>query len=210
MAFHDIRFPTNLSYGSLGGPQRLTDIVTLANGHEERSTPWAHARRRYDAGFGLRSLEDLEALLAFFEARRGQLHAFRWKDWTDYKSCALGAEISPLDQRLGMGDGVQTQFQLIKRYASGAQEYLRPIKKPVENMVLVAVGGDPKVLGAEYAVDYATGRVTFSLAPDIGAEVTAGFEFDVPARFDSDGVQTSLAAFNAGEIPNVPIIEVRV
>ena len=210
MAFHDIRFPANLSYGSLGGPQRLTDIVTLANGHEERSTPWAHARRRYDAGFGLRSLEDLEALLAFFEARRGQLHAFRWKDWTDYKSCALGAEISPLDQRLGMGDGVQTQFQLIKRYASGAQEYLRPIKKPVENMVLVAVGGDPKVLGTEYAVDYATGRVTFSLAPDIGAEVTAGFEFDVPARFDSDGVQTSLAAFNAGEIPNVPIIEVRV
>ena len=77
MAFHDTRFPANLSYGSLGGPQRLTDIVTLANGYEERSTLWAHARRRYDAGFGLRSLDDLEVLLAFFEARRGQLHAFR-------------------------------------------------------------------------------------------------------------------------------------
>jgi uncharacterized protein (TIGR02217 family) len=210
MAFHDIRFPANLSYGSLGGPQRLTDIVTLANGHEERSTPWAHARRKYDAGFGLRSLDDLEVLLAFFEARRGQLHAFRWKDWTDYKSCALAAEISPLDQHLGMGDGVQTQFQLIKRYASGTQEYLRPIKKPVENMVLVAVGGDPKVLDLEYNVDHATGIVTFALAPDIGAEVTAGFEFDVPARFDTDTVQTSVAAFQAGEIPNVPIIEVRV
>jgi uncharacterized protein (TIGR02217 family) len=209
MAFHDTRFPANLSYGSLGGPQRLTEIVTLANGHEERSTPWAHARRKYDAGFGLRSLDDLETLLAFFEARRGQLHAFRWKDWTDYKSCALAAEISPLDQRLGLGDGVQTQFPLIKRYASGTQEYLRPIKKPVENMVLVAVGGDPKVLGMEYWVDHATGIVTFTLAPDIGAEVTAGFEFDVPARFDSDAVQTSIAAFHAGDIPNVPIIEVR-
>ena len=109
-----------------------------------------------------------------------------------------------------MGDGVQTQFQLIKRYASGTQEYLRPIKKPVENVVLVAVGGDPKVLGSEYTVDHATGIVTFALAPDIGAEVTAGFEFDVPARFDSDTVQTSVAAFQAGEIPNVPIIEVRV
>lgn len=210
MAFHDTRFPTNLSYGSLGGPQRLTEIITLANGHEERSTPWAHARRKYDAGFGLRSLEDLETLLAFFEARRGQLHAFRWKDWTDYKSCPLGAEISPLDQRLGLGDGVQTQFQLTKRYASGTEDYLRPIKKPVQNMVQVAVGGDPKVLGTEYNVDYATGIVTFALAPDIGAEVTAGFEFDVPARFDSDAVQTSIAAFQAGEIPNVPIIEVRV
>lgn len=210
MAFHDTRFPTNLSYGSLGGPQRLTEIVTLANGHEERSTPWAHARRSYDAGFGLRSLDDLETLLAFFEARRGQLHAFRWKDWTDYKSCAHGADISPFDQRLGLGDGVQTQFQLIKRYASGAQEYLRPIKKPVENMVQVAVGGDPKVLGMEYTVDYSTGIVTFAYPPDIGADVSAGFEFDVPARFDTDAVQTSVAAFQAGEIPNIPIIEVRV
>ena len=109
-----------------------------------------------------------------------------------------------------MGDGVQTQFQLIKRYASGTQEYLRPIKKPVENVVLVAVGGDLKVLGSEYTVDHATGILTFALAPDIEAEVTAGFEFDVPARFDSDTVQTSVAAFQAGEIPNVPIIEVRV
>jgi uncharacterized protein (TIGR02217 family) len=107
-------------------------------------------------------------------------------------------------------DGVQTQFQLTKRYASGTEDYLRPIKKPVQNMVQVAVGGDPKVLGTEYDVDYATGIVTFALAPDIGAEMTAGFEFDVPARFDSDAVQTSIAAFQAGEIPNVPIIEVRV
>ena len=119
MAFHNIQFPTNLSYGSAGGPERLTEIVALANGFEERNSPWAHARRRYDAGFGLRSLDDLDQLLAFFEARRGQLHAFRWKDWTDYKSCGSTADISPLDQRLGLGDGVSTQFQLIKRYVSG-------------------------------------------------------------------------------------------
>jgi uncharacterized protein (TIGR02217 family) len=210
MAFHDTRFPANLSYGSMGGPHRLTEIVTLANGHEERSTPWAHARRKYDAGFGLRSLDDLETLLAFFEARRGQLHAFRWKDWTDYKSCPLDGVISPLDQRLGVGDGVQTAYQLTKRYASGDEVYLRPIRKPVENTVYVAVGGDPKVLGQEFDVDYSTGVVTFVQAPDIGAEITAGFEFDVPARFDTDNLQTSIAAYNAGELPNVPIIEVRV
>jgi uncharacterized protein (TIGR02217 family) len=210
MAFHETRFPTNLSYGSTGGPTRLTEIVALANGFEERSTPWAHARRRYDAGFGLRSLADLEALLAFFEARGGQLHAFRWKDWTDYKSCPLEASISPLDQRLGMGNGVQTQFALTKRYASGDQEYLRPIRKPVESTVYAAIGGDPKVLGDEYSVDYAAGIITFTTPPDIGAEVTAGFEFDVPARFDTDSVQSSIAAFRLGDLPNVPIIEVRV
>ncbi len=210
MAFHDTRFPANLSYGSLGGPQRLTDIVSLANGFEERSTPWAHARRKFDAGFGLRSLSDLETLLAFFEARRGQLHAFRWKDWTDYKSCPLDAAISPFDQRIGMGNGIQTAFQLTKRYASGDQEYLRPIRKPVENTVYVALGGDPKVLGSEFTVDASTGTVIFAVPPDIGAEITAGFEFDVPARFDTDSLQTSIAAYNAGELPNVPIIEVRV
>ncbi|MDZ7905064.1 MAG: DUF2460 domain-containing protein [Cypionkella sp.] len=210
MAFHDTRFPTNLSYGSLGGPQRLTEIVTLANGFEERSTPWAHARRRYDAGFGLRSLADLEALIAFFEARSGQLHAFRWKDWTDYSSALLGAEIGPYDQRLGLGDGVQTRYPLTKAYTSGDQTYLRFIKKPVENTVKVAVGGDPALQDVDFVVDHAAGSVTFFQPPDIGAEVTAGFEFDVPVRFDTDSLQTSIAAYNAGELPNVPVIEVRV
>ncbi len=209
MTFHNIRFPTNISYGSAGGPERLTEIVTLANGFEERNSPWAHARRRYDAGFGLRSLDDLDQLLAFFEARRGQLHAFRWKDWTDYKSCGLGAEISPIDQRIGIGNGVQTQFQLIKSYASGDVIYARPIKKPVKDTVYVAVGADPKVEFQEFTVDAERGIVTFLVPPDIGAEVSAGFEFDVPARFDTDRLQTSIAAYQAGELPNVPIIEVR-
>jgi uncharacterized protein (TIGR02217 family) len=210
MAFHEIRFPSTISYGSTGGPMRLTEIVPLANGFEERSTPWAHARRRYDAGFGLRSLADLETLLAFFEARHGQLYAFRWKDWTDYTSGPLGAPITPLDQRLGMGDGLQRAYALTKRYASGQSAYLRPIQKPVASTVVAAVGGDPLELGRDFSVDYTQGIVTFTDAPDIGAEVTAGFEFDVPARFDTDSVQASIAAYQAGELPNVPIIEVRI
>jgi uncharacterized protein (TIGR02217 family) len=88
MSFHDVRFPVNLSLGSVGGPERRTEIVTLTNGFEERNTPWAHSRRRYDAGAGMRSLDDIAVLVAFFEARRGMLHGFRWKDWADYKSCA--------------------------------------------------------------------------------------------------------------------------
>jgi len=210
MAFHEIRFPTSVSFGSQGGPERLTEIVTLANGFEERNTPWEHSRRRYDAGFGLRSLEDVDALLAFFEARRGRLHAFRWKDWSDYKSGPAGAGVSAFDQRIAVGDGVRTQFQLVKTYASGSAAYVRPIAKPVAGTVLLAVGGDPKVEGLEFSVDAASGMVSFAVAPDIGAEITAGFEFDVPARFDSDRIETSVASFRAGEVPNVPIVEVRV
>jgi uncharacterized protein (TIGR02217 family) len=209
MAFHDIRFPATISFGSQGGPERLTEIVTLANGFEERNTPWEHSRRRYDAGFGLRSLADVDALLAFFEARRGQLHAFRWKDWSDYKSSGATQPISMLDQELGYGDGVKTAFQIVKTYRSGDQTYLRPITKPVSGTVLVAVAGDPKLEGADYGIDHGSGTLTFTTAPDINALVTVGYEFDVPARFDTDRVQTSVASFRAGELPNVPIVEVR-
>ncbi len=209
MAFHDIRFPANLSFGALGGPERRTEIVTLANGFEERNTPWEHSRRRYDAGMGLRSLDDLEELIAFFEARRGPLHAFRWKDWADWKSGRPLAATSPVDQRLGFGDGTTLTFALRKLYQSGDAEYARPIAKPVFGTVTVAIADDPKVEGVDFTVDHATGLVTFVTAPDIGALVTAGFEFDVPVRFDTDRIAVSMASFKAGEVPDVPVIEVR-
>jgi uncharacterized protein (TIGR02217 family) len=209
MAFHEVRFPANLSFGSVGGPERRTEIVTLQNGHEERNTPWAHSRRRYDAGVGLRSLDDVETLIAFFEARRGQLHGFRWKDWSDYKSGAASKVPFALDQIIGTGDGVQTVFQLQKTYRSGLESYVRPIGKPVLGSVLVAVAQDPKVEGLEFTVDPTTGAVTFDVAPALGTEVTAGFEFDVAVRFDTDRIQTSVASFQAGDVPTVPIVEIR-
>ena len=119
MSFHEVRYPVRLSLGSSGGPDRRTDIVTLVNGFEERNSPWAHSRRRYDAGAGMRSLDDFAALIAFFEARRGQLHGFRWKDWADYKTCLPSQSVSALDQEIGLGDGITTVFQLKKTYASG-------------------------------------------------------------------------------------------
>jgi uncharacterized protein (TIGR02217 family) len=209
MAFHEIRFPANLSFGSVGGPERRTEIVTLTNGYEERNTPWEHSRRRYDAGVGLRSLDDIETLIAFFEARAGQLHGFRWRDWSDYKSCAPSAVPAFDDQRIGTGDGVTTVFQLKKTYLSGLQGYGRPIRKPVVGTVLVGIAGDPKIEGLEFAVNSSTGEVTFVLPPDLGTSITAGFEFDVPVRFDADMIQTSVASFQAGDVPNVPIVEVR-
>ncbi len=137
MSFHEVRFPAALSFGSVGGPERRTEIVSLTNGAEERTTPWAHSRRRFDAGIGMRSLDDLEALIAFFEARSGQLHGFRWKDWTDYKSCVPSRDCLATDQVIGFGDGVTTSFSLIKNYRSGTATYQRLIVKPVEGTVLV-------------------------------------------------------------------------
>ncbi len=209
MNFHEVRFPTNLSFGSSGGPERRTDIVTLANGFEERNTPWEHSRRRYDAGVGLRSLDDVEALIAFFEARRGELYGFRWKDWSDYKTCRPSQDVGPIDQEIGRGDGIARVFSLRKIYYSGEQSYARPVVKPVLGTVRVALAGDPKVDTLEFNVDVATGLITFVTAPDIDVRITAGCEFDVPVRFDTDRIATSMASFNAGEIPAVPVIEVR-
>lgn len=210
MAFHDVRFPASLSFGAQGGPERRTEIVTLANGFEERNSPWAHSRRRYDAGLGLRSLDDVAALVAFFEARQGPLYGFRWKDWSDFKSCLATQSPTPLDQHLAWGDGVAKVFPLTKAYTSGPYSYARPIAKPVAGSVQVALAGDPKVEGLEYSLDPLRGLVTFFEAPPAGAEVTAGFEFDVPVRFDTERIQISVESFRAGEVPQVPVIEVRV
>jgi uncharacterized protein (TIGR02217 family) len=210
MSFHEVRFPAALSFGSAGGPERRTEIVALSNGFEERNSPWAHSRRRYDAGLGVRSLDDLAEVFAFFEARHGQLHGFRWKDWTDFKSCLPSAAPSALDQTIGAGDGSRTVFALGKRYASGPQAYLRPIAKPVEGTVLAAVGGVILTAGAGYVVDHGSGTIAFASAPAAGALVSAGFEFDVPVRFDTDRLSASLAGFAAGEIPSIPVVEVRV
>lgn len=210
MAFHEVRFPANLSFGSVGGPERRTDVVTLVNGFEERNTPWAHSRRRYEAGSSLRTLDDIDALIAFFEARRGKMHGFRWKDWADYKSCVPSLQPTAIDQVIGIGDGVQTVFALTKTYRSGEQTYTRRITKPVAGTVLVAVARDPKVEGLEFTVDTLRGEVSFAVPPDLGVTVYAGFEFDVPVRFDTDMIMTSIASFQAGEIPDVPVLEVRI
>ena len=209
MAFHNVRFPVSLSFGSVGGPERRTEIVALQNGFEERNSPWAHSRRRYDAGLGLRSLDDIETLIAFFEARAGQLHGFRWKDWADFKSAPPTADISAGDQLLGQGDGSTANFRLLKRYASGPSAYVREISHPVAGTVVVAVDGQVKSAPSDYAVDTRTGTMSFAVAPPAGAVITAGFEFDVPVRFDTDRIAVSMASFRAGEVPSVPVVEIR-
>ncbi len=119
-------------------------------------------------------------------------------------------EIDATDQVIGVGDDVSSVFQLVKNYRSGEAVQVREIAKPVLNFVKVAISGDLQVLGVDYAVDFETGEVMFAEPPADGAMVTAGFEFDVPVRFDTDRIECSVGGFSAGEIPSVPVVEVRV
>jgi uncharacterized protein (TIGR02217 family) len=230
--FHEVRFPLRVALGTSGGPVRRTDIVGLSNGRENRNRRWQDARRRYDAGSGVRSLDDLYAVLAFFEARAGQFHGFRFRDPVDHKSCAPAANVSAGDQFLGAADGVTATFALVKRYADAGGEAVRRIDKPVAETVVVSVAGS-LVPAADYTVNGATGTVTFKPGkvpapadwsfdfatgevvfvpgsiPGADGHVTAGFEFDVPVRFDADRIDIDLAQFDAGRIPSIPLVEIK-
>jgi len=210
-AFHEVLFPLDIALGSAGGPERRTEIVTLGSGREERNARWAQSRRRYDAGYGVKTFAALSEVVAFFEERRGRLHGFRWRDRLDQSSAAHGVPSSPLDQGLGTGDGVTDTFQLAKTYGGVHAPYTRVIAKPVAGSVRVAVDGAEAEAGTAFACDETTGVVTFlpGHVPPLGAQVTAGFLFDVPVRFDTDYLEVDLSAFAAGAIPKIPLIEIR-
>lgn len=204
-----MRFPLRIALGTSGGPVRRTDIISLSNGRENRNRRWHDARRQYDAGSGIRSIDDLYAVLAFFEARAGQLYGFRFRDPVDCKSCAPADTVSANDQRIGTGDGTTAAFQLTKTYQDAGGATKRTIAKPAEGSVSVSVAGVAVPTG-QFTVDHATGIVTFSAGavPAEGQAVWAGFEFDVPVRFDTDRIDIDLAQFSAGRIPSIPLVEI--
>jgi uncharacterized protein (TIGR02217 family) len=206
-SFHDVLFPLAVSFGATGGPERRNEIVRLMSGREKRNARSAHAMRHYDVGTGLRSVEDLYDVMQFFEARRGSLSGFRFRDPFDMRSGRPGDQPAAQDQQIGVGDGVATAFQLIKKYGVGEDAYLRPVTRPVAGSVLLAVAG-AELAASDFVVDGSTGQVTLDAAPADGAVVTAGFEFHVPVRFDTDRIEASLATFRAGAIPTIPLVEI--
>jgi uncharacterized protein (TIGR02217 family) len=182
-------------------------VIALGSGVERRITPWAHGRRRYDIGGAGMSADALAELIAFFEARRGRLHAFRFRDILDGKSCAPSVAITALDQLLGIGDGAQTVFALRKAYGAGDGLYWRAVTKPGVGSVRVAVSGI-ELAPSAFTIDHLAGEVTLGVAPPPAATVTAGFAFDTPVRFDADGIEVSLDTAGGGRALSVPLIEV--
>ena len=206
--FHEVQFPTTISRGSSGGPRRRTDIVTLRSGYEERNSVWADSRREYDAGLGIRDINDLHDVLAFFEARLGRLYGFRWKDWADYKSVAPNQEITKDDEILTLVPGETSVYQLTKSYTSGPTTYTRDITKPVAGTVLLAEDGILLAEGADFYVDIQTGLIYIGYEPS-GGVITAGYEFDVPVRFAQDHLDVNVELFSAGSVPQLGTLEVK-
>jgi uncharacterized protein (TIGR02217 family) len=204
--FDDLSFPLDIGRRAQVAPSFSTRIVESVSGHEQRSTQWADARLHFDAGPGVRSEADIATLIAFFRARRGAARGFRFRDPFDHASGAFGHEPGPLDQVIGTGDGVTTNFRLSKSYGPTGDAQLRYITRPVPPTIRVAVGGVEQLSGWECR---GLGEVEFADAPPVGAVVTAGFLFDVPVRFAEDRLEIDYETFAAGVVPSVPLVEIR-
>ena len=197
MSFHDIRLREDYERGARGGPGFKTTVTPLASGQEQRNGDWQRARAKYDIGYGVEDKADYTEILNFFMARRGKLYGFRFKDWADYEAT---------DVQIGVGNGSDTEFQLIKIYEPGAYQYTRYIYKPVAATLVVKLDGTPTTA---FTLDADNGVVTMDSAPSAAVVVTATFEFDVPVRFDTDDLDIALLHVEAGSIPSIPIIELR-
>ncbi|MDR3425297.1 MAG: DUF2460 domain-containing protein [Alphaproteobacteria bacterium] len=208
MCFDEIELPLRVGFGSKGGPNFSTEVVVIDSGYERRNQNWAQARRVFDAKTGVRSSADAAALLNFFHARAGRARGFRLKDWSDYSSAADNLSAPTFsDQTIATGDGTTVTFQLVKNYSSGGVTHTRIIAKPVSGSVVIGLGGAALTTG--WSVDPTTGLITFATAPASGQMITAGFLFDVPARFDTDYLSLSAENYVAYQA-DVPIVEIRV
>ena len=200
LAFHDIRLPDDVERGAHGGPMFRTTIVTTSSGVEYRNIDWQKARGRWEIGYGIQSDIEFQLVQSFFYERRGRGVGFRFKDWSDYEA---------IDSLIGTGNGANLDFQLIKTYnvLSGPEPYVRTITRPVAATLVIKVND---IVNANWTLG-ALGLVSFTggNAPGNGLSVKASFEFDVPVRFDVDEFGITLEVFNAGEIPELPVAELR-
>jgi uncharacterized protein (TIGR02217 family) len=203
------RFPDTIGVHSTGGTHFTTDVVVLKSGFEQRNARWSTPLHSYDVASGIKNEADLSIMMHFFNSVRGRFIGFRFKDWLDYSSASiLGKSITATDQVIGTGDGEKREFAFIKTYATGALSHVRRIQKPVENTIMVAING---VMDHRFTVNTVTGMAVLSVAddpPSRGDTITAGFEFDVPCRFDTDQLTIGLHHQTLGSF-TIPLVEIR-
>ena len=197
--FHDVLFPPGISYGSHGGPGFLTSVLVFGGGQEARNKNWEKSRAKYNCASGLRSQADLNQVRDFFYCRRGKAYSFPYKDWRDYAVAG---------QAVGTGNGILKTFDLKKTYSDGTYTYDRLNILPVVATVKIYFDGVEQETG--WSVDRETAIVTFTEAPGEGVAITAGFEFHVPCRFDTDELPQTIEPAGHGTTLAIPLVEDRI
>lgn len=199
MTYHDKPLPDEIERGSAFGPGFKTTVIPLSSGFEQRNQDWERARCKGDISFGISTKEYYTLWLEHFYARRARVHTWPFKDWSDFEA---------LDQLIGVGDGSNTDFQLLKTYEpTGPNPYIRLITRPVPSTIVIRVAG---VLSANWTLQ-PLGLIRFNpgFDPNVGQEVRADFEFNVPVRYDVDDIGVELEWVQAGSLRGINIIEIR-
>lgn len=181
-SFLEIQFPTEVSYGAIGGPEFFTDVITCNNGLEMRNINWQTPRLRFNLNPAIKTKAQLEEIVAFFRICHGKALGFRFKDWSDFK----------LEKQLiARGNDIDKNFQLIKTYGIGEMKTIRKITKPVHNSIIIYLN-ERKVLAN---IDYSKGIISFDTPPKNNEKIIIDGEFDVPVRFDIDRLSTSIESY---------------
>lgn len=188
MSFHDVQFPPEISYGATGGPQFSTIIAKATRSKREwRDIGDEEGTIRWNVAPGCTDEAKLHALIAFIRNRYGNAHSFRFKDWTDYQMVRM---------EIAQGDATTTQFQTVKTYNDGVFSVTRDITKPIAATYQLWVDSVLQTPTTHYTLDALTGIVTFVSAPAALASIEAECEFDIPVRFEKDGLKTNMADFD--------------
>lgn len=179
-------FPNEIAYWASGGGNWKTTVVETYGGNEYRTQAWSQQRGKWTVADAFRSQNPSSALLykslvAFYNACRGSLYAFRFKDFRDYQDDGNGVL-----GLTGLAVAATTAYQMYKNYSVSPNLYQRMIVKPTVGATKVYNNGVLQILGVDYNIDESTGIVTFTSQPTVGHTLTWTGTFEVPARFDSD------------------------
>lgn len=194
---------------STGNPRFLTQGLEGTSGRMVTERRWTGAKYEYSVDFLADDATIMADVYTYFMAVKGSGNSFRFKDWFDYKSLEnMAGTVTKDDQTLGTGDDSETDFQLIKTYTKGANSTVRRVRKPVSGTVLVAIDGALQTETTHYTIDNTTGVISFVTPPASGEVVTAGYEFDVPCRFDGDSLEMVLELSTQFRVVGLRLVEV--
>jgi uncharacterized protein (TIGR02217 family) len=197
MTFFDIRLPTDISYGAVGGPEFSTTLSTTKSGSEVKIKNWSQPRYKYNIMYGLKNRNQMQKLINFFNVCQGKSAHFRYKDWLDYIAT---------DSFVANGDGVKTKFPLVKQYNFEKYTMARTINLPIISTIVVQINGNNY---KDVTFNYNEEVLEFTSPPKSGDVISASFEFDVKARFDIDFLPISLIEANRYDVKDITIIEVK-
>lgn len=202
--FDEVRFPTDVSYGSSGGPIFKTQVFEGYSGTEKRNIDWASPMMQFDVAYGIKTDAQMSAVIEFFNAREGKLRGFRYKNWANY-------QIS--NGIIAVGNGLDSRLPLIRTYGFPATQTYKRLYKIVQGSVTgVSIGAESLTEGEDFVIDYNSGEIIFETTriPGEGIPVKAvNLEFDEPVRFDTDDLQITIEAFNNNSIGQLPLVGIR-